>query len=88
LFKEAHPEQDFFDFWLEVSLKFSMNCFDLPLFFLLRDDESPNAANSCSSRVLKTGPLNPITTGIDFAYASDAVENDGGNLGHIVELLF
>jgi hypothetical protein len=33
LFKEAHPEQDFSDFWLEVSLKFSMDCFDLSSFF-------------------------------------------------------
>jgi hypothetical protein len=29
LFKEAHPEQDFSDFWLEVSLKFSTGCFDI-----------------------------------------------------------
>jgi hypothetical protein len=88
LFKGAHPEQDFSDFWLEVSLKFSMNCFDLSSFFLLRDDESPNAANSSSSRVLKTEPLSPITTGIDFAYASDVAENNGRNPGHIIELSF
>jgi hypothetical protein len=56
LFKEAHSERDFSDFWLEVSLKFSMNCFDLSSFLLLRDDESPTAANSSSSRVLKTEP--------------------------------
>jgi hypothetical protein len=74
LFKEAHLEQDFSDFQLEVSLKFSMNCFDLSSFFLLRDDESPNTANSSSSRVLKTEPLSPITTGIDFAYARDIEE--------------
>jgi hypothetical protein len=24
-FKETHPERDFSDFWLEVSLKFSMD---------------------------------------------------------------
>jgi hypothetical protein len=88
LFEEAHPEQDFSDFWLEVSLKFSMNCFDLSSFFLLRDDESPNAANSSSSRILKTEPLSPITTRIDFAYARDVAKNDGGNPGHIVELSF
>jgi hypothetical protein len=29
LFKEAHPEQDFSDFWLEISLKFSIGCFGL-----------------------------------------------------------
>jgi hypothetical protein len=88
LFKEAHPVQDFSNFWLELSLKFSMNCFDLSSFFLLRDDESPNAANSSSLRVLKTEPLSPITTGMDFAYASDVAENNGRNPGHIVELSF
>jgi hypothetical protein len=41
---ETHPEQDFSDFWLEVSLKFSINCFDLSSFFLLREDNSPTAA--------------------------------------------
>jgi hypothetical protein len=35
LFKTAHPEQDFSDFWLETSLKFSIRCFDLSSFFLL-----------------------------------------------------
>jgi hypothetical protein len=34
LLKETHPERDFSDFWLEVSLKFSINCFDLSSFFL------------------------------------------------------
>jgi hypothetical protein len=46
LFKEAHPEQEFSDFWLDVSLKFSINCFDLSSFFLLREDESPNVVSS------------------------------------------
>jgi hypothetical protein len=59
LFKEAHPEQDFSDFWLEVSLKFSMGCFDLSLFFLLREDEGPTATNSSSSKLMKTEPLAP-----------------------------
>jgi hypothetical protein len=71
LFKEAHPEQDFFDFWLEVSLKFSTGCFDLSLLFLLRRDENPTAVNSSFSKVVKTEPLSPITTGLDFTYASD-----------------
>jgi hypothetical protein len=71
LFKETHPEQDFSDFCLDVSLKFSINCFDLSSFFLLREDESPIASNSSSLRVLKMEPLSPITTGLDFAYASD-----------------
>jgi hypothetical protein len=88
LFKETHPEQDFSDFWLEVSLKFSMNCFDLSSFFLLREDESPTATNSSSSRVLKTEPLSPITTGLDFTYASDIAENNSRDPGHVVELSF
>jgi hypothetical protein len=54
-FKEAHPKQDFSDFWLDVSLKFSIHCFNLSSFFLLREDESPIAASSSSSRVRKDG---------------------------------
>jgi hypothetical protein len=88
LFKEAHPDQDFSDFWLEVSLKFSMDCFDLSSFFLLREDESPTATNSSSSKVVKTEPLSPITTGLDFAYASDVVENNSREPGHVVKLSF
>jgi hypothetical protein len=78
----------FSDFWLEVSLKFSMNSFDLSSFFLLHDDGSPTAANSSSSRVLKTEPLSPITTGLDFTYASDVAENNSRDPGHVVELSF
>jgi hypothetical protein len=88
LFKESHPRRDFSDFWLEVLLKFSMDCFDLSSFFLLREDESPIATNSSSSRILKTAPLSPITTGLDFAYASDIVENNSRDPGHVVELSF
>jgi hypothetical protein len=88
LVKEAHPEQDFSDFWLEVTLKFSTNCFDLSSFFLLRDDESPTTASSSSSRVVKTEPLSPITTRLDFAYASDVAENNSRDPGHVVELSF
>jgi hypothetical protein len=88
LFKEAHPERDFSNFLLEVSLKFSMNCFDLSSFFLLREDENSTTMNSSSSRVLKMDPLSPITTGLDFAYASDVAENNSRNPGHVVELLF
>jgi hypothetical protein len=87
-FKEIHHAQDFFDFWLEVSLKFSMDCFNLSSFFLLREDENPAATNSSSSRILKTEPLSPITTGLDFAYASDIVENNSRDPGHVVELSF
>jgi hypothetical protein len=88
LFKETQPERDFSDFWLEVSLKFSMNCFDLSSFFLLREDESPTAANSSSSKILKTEPLSPITTGLDFSYASDVAMNGSRDPGHIVEISF
>jgi hypothetical protein len=88
LFKEAYPDRDFSDFWLEVSLKFSMDCFDLSSFFLLREDESPTATNSSSSKVVKTEPLSPITTGLDFAYASDVVENNSREPGHVVKLSF
>jgi hypothetical protein len=31
-FKENNTEQDFSDFWLQVSLKFSISCFDLSSF--------------------------------------------------------
>jgi hypothetical protein len=88
LFKEAHPEQDFSDFWLEVLLMFSTGCFDLSSFFLLREDENRTAANSSSLEVMKTKPLSPITTGLDFAYASDIVENNSRDPGQVVELSF
>jgi hypothetical protein len=84
LFKEAHPDRDFSDFWLEVSLKFSMDCFDISSLFLLREDESPTAMNSTSLRILKTEPLSPITSELDFAYASDIVENNSRDRGHVV----
>jgi hypothetical protein len=88
LFKETHPEQDFSDFWLEVSLKFSINCFDLSSFFFLREDNSPTTANSSPLKILKTEPLSPITTRLDFAYASDVAENDSCDPGHVVQLSF
>jgi hypothetical protein len=88
LFKEAHPEQDFSDFWLEVSLRFSMDCFDLSSFFLLRKDENSTAATSSSSRIPKMEPLSPITTELDFTYASDIAEDNSREPGHVVELSF
>jgi hypothetical protein len=88
LFKEAYPDRDFSDFWLEVSLKFSICSFDLSTFFLLQEDDSPAAATSSSSNVLKTGPLRPIIDGHDFVYASDIVENNSRVPGHIVELSY
>jgi hypothetical protein len=88
LFKRAHPEQDFSDFWLEVSLRFSMGCFDLSSFFLLRKKEGSSAASSGSSKVPKTEPLSPIADALDFAYASDIAEDNSCEPGHVVELSF
>jgi hypothetical protein len=88
LFKKAHPEQDFSDFCLEVSLKFSMDCFDLSSFFLLCKDEGSTATNSRSSKFVKTEPLSPITTGLDFTYASEVAENSNREPRHVVELSF
>jgi hypothetical protein len=65
-----------------------MNCFDLSSFFLLHEDYSPSVTASSSSKVLKTEPLSPITTGLDFAYASDVAENNSCDPGHVVELSF
>jgi hypothetical protein len=47
-FRETHLERDFSDFWLEVSLKFLMNCFDLSSFFLLYEVDSPAATTPSS----------------------------------------
>jgi hypothetical protein len=33
-------------------------------------------------------PLSPITTGLDFAYASDIVEDNSRDPRHVVELSF
>jgi hypothetical protein len=88
LFQEAHPEQDYSDFWFEVSLRFSMGCFDLSSFSLLRKKESSSAANSSSSRIPKMEPLSPITDELDFAYASDIAEDTSREPGHVVELSF
>jgi hypothetical protein len=88
LFKEAYPERDFSDFWLEVSLNFSICSFYLSSFFLLRDGYTPAAAASSSRSFVKTKPLSPKTSDYDFAYASDTAENNGRDPGHIVELSY
>jgi hypothetical protein len=88
LFKEAHPDRDFSDFWLEASLKFLICCFDLSTFFLLRESDTPAAATSNSSSLVKTKPLSPKTDDYNFAYASDIVGNNSCDPGHIVELSF
>jgi hypothetical protein len=87
LFKQAYPDRDFSDFWIETSLTFSINSFD-STFFLLREDGSPAAAASSSLKVMKTEPLSPIADEHDLSYASDVVENDSHEPGHIVELLY
>jgi hypothetical protein len=88
LFQEAHPEHDFSDFWLEVSLRFFMGCFDLSSFFLLRTKEGSSAANSSSTKIPKMEPLSPIAGELDFAYASDIAEDNSCEPGHVVELSF
>jgi hypothetical protein len=67
LFKQAHPEQDFSDFWLETSLKFSMGCFDLSSFFLFCKKESSAPATSCFANISKEEPLSPIADALEFA---------------------
>jgi hypothetical protein len=58
------------------------------LFFLLRKDKNPTTASSDPSQIPKKEPLSPITSGLDFAYASDIVEDNSREPGHIVELSF
>jgi hypothetical protein len=88
LFQKAHPEQDFSDFWLKVSLRFSMGCFELSSFFLLHKKESSSAASSSSSKIPKTEPLSPIADELDFTYASDIAEANSCEPGHVVKLSF
>jgi hypothetical protein len=88
LFNEAYPERDFSNFWLEVSLNFSIYNFGLSLFFLQRDGYAPVAEASSSRSFMKTEPLSSKTGDYDFAYASDTVENNGRDPGHIVELSY
>jgi hypothetical protein len=88
LFKDAHPDRDFSDFWLEVSLKFSICSFDLSTIFLLHEGDTRTATTSSSSSLVKTEPLSPSTDVHDFTYASNNVENNSRDPGHIVELSF
>jgi hypothetical protein len=57
-------------------------------FFLLRGGYTPVAAALSSRSFVKTEPLSPKTGDYDFAYASDIVENNGREPGHIVELSY
>jgi hypothetical protein len=88
LFKQAHPEQDFSDFWLKTSLKFFVGYFDLSSFLLLCKKEGSVPATSRSANILKTEPLSPIADALDFAYASDVAEDSSCRPGHVVELSF
>jgi hypothetical protein len=88
LFKEAYPECDFFDFWLEPCLDFLIRSFDLSWFFLQRDDYVPATEASTSRTFVKTEPPSPKTSDYNFAYASDITENGGHDPSHIVELSY
>jgi hypothetical protein len=88
LFKRAHPEQDFSDFWLEASLKFSIGCFDLSSFFLFLKKIRSASSTPLSAKVPKTEPLSPLADASDFAYCSDTAENNVCKPGHVVELSF
>jgi hypothetical protein len=88
LFKRAHPEQDFSDFWIEASLKFSMGCFDLSSFFLYRKKERSASTTSRSATIPKTEPLSPLAGASSFAYASNIAEDNVCKPGHVVELSF
>jgi hypothetical protein len=88
LFKRAHPEQDFSDFWLEASLKFSIGCFDLSSFFLLRKRVRSAPSTPSSAKVPKMEPLSPLADASDFTYASDMAEEYVCKPGHVVELSF
>jgi hypothetical protein len=88
LFKQAHPEQDFSDFWLEASIKFSIGCFDLTSFFLLHKESCSAASTPRSTKAPKTEPLSPLAGSPEFAYASDVADNDVCKPGYVVELSF
>jgi hypothetical protein len=86
LFKQAYPDRDFSDFWLEASLDFSIRSFELSWFFLQREDCDLAAKALIPRTFVKTEPPSPNTSDYDFAYASDTIENNGHDPGHIVEL--
>jgi hypothetical protein len=88
LFQRAHPEQDFSDFCLETSLRFSMGCFDLASCFLVNKKEGSTSTNSSFAKIPKTEPLSPTVGKFNFAYASDITEDDSCEPGYVVEILF
>jgi hypothetical protein len=59
LFKEAYPERDFSDFWLEACQDFSMRSFQLSWFFLQRDDYALATEAVSPQTFVKTEPLSP-----------------------------
>jgi hypothetical protein len=77
LFKEAYPERDFSDFWLEACLDFSVRSFELSRFFLQRDGYVLATEASSPRTFVKMEPPSPKTSDYDFAYASDIAEDSG-----------
>jgi hypothetical protein len=73
---------------LKFRLNFQWAALIFLLFFLLRKDKNSTTVNSSSLKIQKTEPLSPITTELDFAYASDIVEDNSRDPGHVVELSF
>jgi hypothetical protein len=59
LYKEAHPECEFSDFWLECCQYFSLCSFQLSWFFLQRDGYALTSEASSSCPFMKTEPLSP-----------------------------
>jgi hypothetical protein len=88
MFKEAYPDRDFFDFWLEASLNFSIRSFELSWFFLQREDCDLAAEALIPRTFVKTEPPSPNTSDYDFAYASDTIENNSRDLVHIVKFSY
>jgi hypothetical protein len=88
LFKEAYHDRYFSYFCLETSLDFSIRSFEPSWFFLQREDYNLAAEASIPRTFVKTEPPSPNTNDYDFAYASDTVENNGRDPGHIVELSY
>jgi hypothetical protein len=56
--------------------------------FLLCKKEGSTLANSSSTKIPKTEPPSPTAGELNFAYASDIVEDDSCEPGHVVEISF
>jgi hypothetical protein len=88
LFKEAYPERNFSNFWLEACQDFSMSSFQLSWFFLQCDGYALATEASSPRTFVKTEPLSPKTSYYDFTYASDIAEHIGRNPSHVVEISY